>query len=798
MHDTTQITSDSTGLSSDAGIHFLDTLPEPITKPAQPFCLLPSYKQWLDERSGFGFPLEFFDYLVPISCTSASRKKVDQALETTCPQFEVLSNFYCDSSHITDDPAYAQPLMHFKRKYDHDRATALIDENLVPADNFEFWLHSYDEHQHLRLFIVKLMAPVIEEIKRFHAVFEADAENTAIIDRRLFLDCLYLHFSVTRVINLHNDRYYDFLDAAEGIIEELAKGSNSRIKYGWMPSDTDRLFIGLIEHAYIKYIYGQDEGEQMTEEDNDGTKVIQIDDLSVPIYKSRPAVEVTHGDLKRVGVMIRNNLIYTNDPKQLFTIDNKMARLEIDNNGMPYSNILDKSDILFEVTNRLFCYKNKKIPAAAGSDGPDEFERVPERPKPQVIEWVQANPKKDLPVLKRIVTMPYFDKHGVLHTDHGYDDESGVLFYDTGLRVPKIPLFPSAEEISDARDYIIEELFGGRDGGFPFVEQPDVANAVGLFLLPFVRDMIPDSTPIFVIRAPVPRTGKGLLCDCLTMTLTGTPAAKKAYVGEDELEKRITPDLIAMEHYFIVDNVPTGAKFDSGAISSVSMSPMWSGRVLGKSMNVKLPVRFIVILIGNNIQLSEEISKRVVPITLDPNCENPELRPESCFRHPDVRSFTRENRGNLIWSACVLIQNWVAMGKPLSEKTIGGCERCVKILGGILEAAGIEGFIDNLSTFNTESDEESEQRRALVELWFDKYGENPVIASDLLYFANEDVCIPEVIKMKADKEKCAALGRYISRIQNKVVGFYKVKKIPGRHRGGTRYYLEKIDDPERT
>jgi len=71
-------------------------------------------------------------------------------------------------------------------------------------------------------------------------------------------------------------------------------------------------------------------------------------------------------------------------------------------------------------------------------------------------------------------------------------------------------------------------------GDFPFADQASRANALALLLLPFVRPLIDGPTPLHLIEAAKPGTGKGLLADVVHAIATGRPASATAEVGEGE------------------------------------------------------------------------------------------------------------------------------------------------------------------------------------------------------------------------------------------------------------------------
>ncbi|MBB5277741.1 hypothetical protein HNR26_003830 [Rhizobium rosettiformans] len=89
----------------------------------------------------------------------------------------------------------------------------------------------------------------------------------------------------------------------------------------------------------------------------------------------------------------------------------------------------------------------------------------------------------------------------------------------------------------------------------------------------------------------------------------------------------------------------------------------------------------------------------MIPIYIMPEVARPELRTD--FYHADLVGWTREYRSELIWSLCVLIRNWVAKGMPDGSKKLGSFEDWARVTGGILEAAGIGGFLENLASWRS-------------------------------------------------------------------------------------------------
>ena len=118
---------------------------------------------------------------------------------------------------------------------------------------------------------------------------------------------------------------------------------------------------------------------------------------------------------------------------------------------------------------------------------------------------------------------------------------------------------------------------------------------------------------------------------------------------EDEWRKRITAKLRTGAAYALIDNLRN--RLDSAAVSSAITATTWEDRLLGVSNVIRLPVRCVWLGTGNNVALSNEIARRTVRSRLDAKRDQP-WRGRN-FKHPDLRGWLRENRGELVWAALV-------------------------------------------------------------------------------------------------------------------------------------------------
>jgi putative DNA primase/helicase len=108
--------------------------------------------------------------------------------------------------------------------------------------------------------------------------------------------------------------------------------------------------------------------------------------------------------------------------------------------------------------------------------------------------------------------------------------------------------------------------------------------------------------------------------------------------------------------------------------------------------------------------------------------ERPYLR--GGFKHP-LPSWAIEHRAELVWAALIMIQNWIACGRLPGRATLGSFEDWACSMGGILEAAGIPGFLANQTNFYDQAGAEDEPWSAFVEAAAKECGEESATVATL-------------------------------------------------------------------
>lgn len=408
-------------------------------------------------------------------------------------------------------------------------------------------------------------------------------------------------------------------------------------------------------------------------------------------------------------------------------------------------------------------------------------------PPLQVAQDMLACPNPPLPFLSQLVGAPILvpSKTGKcrLLCVAGYDAES-CIYLDPEASLPSVPDNPTPEDVQLALKIIREEFLGE----FSFKSEADEANAIALLLLPVARPLITGPTPLHLITAPVIGAGKTLLATVLMLAYSERFHLISPQRSGDEWRKTITSALLKGSFALILDNL-----YDlhhNADLATALTTGRWSDRLLGGNEMVDLAQDCIWIATANNPQLSDEFVRRCVHIRLDPKCENPAERQ---FKKPRLRQWVRENRSKLWWSILVLVNNWRAQGCPeWTGRPFGGFEEWAAIVGGILEANGIEGFLANATEFAEMVNPDRELWRHFVTLWAERFGEQPVSVSELLEIA-KTAELP--LKGETDKTQATSLGMMLARRHEQVFGDWQIVRHGVLH-GRQMWRLKRVQGTE--
>jgi len=417
-----------------------------------------------------------------------------------------------------------------------------------------------------------------------------------------------------------------------------------------------------------------------------------------------------------------------------------------------------------------------------GAQGP-----VDTKPVREVAQDMLVNIDPGLPILEGVVFTPVFDREGRLVIEHGYHAASHLWFHRLpGVDFGEVPRNPTAIELKAALGLLLNDLLVD----FPFTADSDRAHALAALLLPLVRRMVRGCTPIHLFESPTPGSGKGLLKDCVSIVALGSLAPVVTITrDEDEARKKITSILSRGQPLVVIDNV-RGA-LDSSQLAAVITTEIWSDRLLSLNLMVDLPNRATWIVTANNPSLSLENARRCVRVRIDPKTDRPWQR--TGFRHEELREWVQANRGKLVHACLVIVQAWIAAGRPPGPKTLGSFEEWARTVGGILQNANIPGFLDNTEQLYEAADAEGREWREFASVWWDRHRGGWVSVSELRNLALEKDLLCEALGDKSERSQLIRLGRALSSVRDRQFGSFRIEAGINVHSKAGQYRLVPVD-----
>ena len=424
------------------------------------------------------------------------------------------------------------------------------------------------------------------------------------------------------------------------------------------------------------------------------------------------------------------------------------------------------------------------VRVAAGKDGPRTFNAVP--PK-DVARDLLVYPHADLPRLQSVAFAPLFDEHGGLVATDGYHRAARTWLHTRGMQTPDVPEEPTSSDVDAARDLIFEVFCD-----FPFADEADRAAAVALLLCPFVRQLIDGPTPLHLIEASSPGSGKGLLAEVVYEVACGVQAEPAALpMDEESTRKTLTSILARAQPIVMLDNASDRLRLDSPSLAAVLTSTRWTDRELGASRMITVPNHAVWILTVNNPRMSLELARRCIRIRLAPQQDRPWQR--EGFMHDPLLEWVAAERPRLVWACLVLVRHWLAVGRPPGRQRLGSFDLWARKIGGILKASGIEGFLANLEEIYEAADTEGNAWREFVTAWADRHGEQWCSAGDLRRLATDRDMLLSVIGEKSERSQQSRLGRALRKVQDRIFCEQQILCVKDMHTKGMRYRLRVME-----
>jgi hypothetical protein len=396
----------------------------------------------------------------------------------------------------------------------------------------------------------------------------------------------------------------------------------------------------------------------------------------------------------------------------------------------------------------------KRRPAKRGEQSVDGWIEIPaDRLPGHLVPAMLERPPLVVPVLERVARAPYVARDGSTVRKVGYHG---------GARTYLAPHDPCPSMSIDEAVELVRDWLSD----FPFVADHDLAHAVGFLVTPIVRLLIDGAVPMTVFDAPTPGTGKSLLMEVLARVGAAYPVHPAALAQNDEeRRKSLVAHLSTGAPVVLLDNV-TGRLDDNTLAGILTAWPRYSDRRMGGQSLVQVPASAVWAMSSNNAQMSADIARRSVVVRLDAKRERPETR--SGFRHADLRGYTSQAAPRLRAAVLAMAEHWIAMGCPDGPGRLGSYEAWARVVGGIVNEAGFEGFLQGREARMRAANPEVEEWRQLIATWLRVRAGESLRASDVAALAAEHELLLHVLgdgsKLSQARRMAAALRRQRGRL----------------------------------
>ncbi|MCX5747105.1 MAG: hypothetical protein NT062_31935 [Proteobacteria bacterium] len=418
-----------------------------------------------------------------------------------------------------------------------------------------------------------------------------------------------------------------------------------------------------------------------------------------------------------------------------------------------------------------------------------KFDGRSEKWKPSMVpDWVAPTlAERDqwaFPVLDGVSDAPVLRVDGSIHDVPGYDAVTRMIYAPGSVRWPTIKASPTH---ADAVAAMVE--LGEPFCNFPFLAPSDLTATIALTLTLIGRCAIPGPTPMFVPGSTVAGTGKGLVSDAAGLIATGRETAKTPPTQDDaEMRKRLLAIALSGVPLVVIDNVD--GFLGTPSLDSALTADVISDRGLGGNEMHAAGWRAVLVATGNNIQYRGDLGRRVVPIDMDPQMENPEDR--HGFRHPDLLGYVRANRPRLVVAALTILRAYCLAGKPSHGNPAKGSYNAWDglVRGAIIWAGGADP-LGGVARVRASGDADKDDLRALLVAWFEALGSRDVTATDLIEagrrYAPLEVAL-NAYRIKDEALTAKRLGDQLARRRGRIIGMLSIEHAATHAHGGARQW----------
>jgi putative DNA primase/helicase len=344
-----------------------------------------------------------------------------------------------------------------------------------------------------------------------------------------------------------------------------------------------------------------------------------------------------------------------------------------------------------------------------------------------------------------------------------------------------MPTFEKIHETPDRETSIacLRELLEVLDE-FPFKDAVSRSVALSMILTAMVRPSLPGA-PIFGISATLMGSGKTYLAQVPPLLTMGRPAAVTAPPRDRKEEGKLTfAAAMGGAPYLLLDNYEL--RVESDTLCALATSETYSDRVLSLSKTLSVSTAFMLMITGNGLTASGDVTARMLNAHLDPETDHPEHRR---FKR-NLVEWIPANRHRLVSRTVSFLRGYIASGERHDREPWTRFPEWDRLIRGAILWADLPELPDPLLALRAgeKADPRRLEHEALMRHWHDAFGDKPEPVRKAIELANARAMT------KADdahgfQDALLDVAGERGEVNAKRLGHW-LKKLAGRIQGGLR------------
>lgn len=307
-----------------------------------------------------------------------------------------------------------------------------------------------------------------------------------------------------------------------------------------------------------------------------------------------------------------------------------------------------------------------------------------------------------------VTESPLFRPDGTVRQDAGYDEATGYL-YRPACEYPVVPENPTQDEATAALAELVDVFCD-----FPYADEPSRYVPISAILAVLARAAIDGPVPAMLFDASVMGSGKTLQCDVSHAISVGRVPSHADWPSKpEEQEKLLSTYAIASPQALVIDNIK--GTLGGGKLEATLTSQSVEFRMLGVMELRSLPWRSVIMLSGNNIQLTEDMIRRTLLSRLESPLERPTDRVD--FKRKELLGWVLAERPRLAVLALTILRAYACHGWPDTGVRIATYQSFARVVGGAIRFAGGEDISKARPPEERAGFDDAGAVRAIVDRW---------------------------------------------------------------------------------